>query len=272
MPERGPGPAPVRAGRPPLVLMYHGFTRERRTDDPENLFVCVDELERQLSWLLSRGWQPLDLDGYLRAVRHGAPGRPSFLVTIDDGYTSVLDLALPVLERLRVPAVLYVPSHLVGDSAHWLARPKDERLLDADALVHLHTSTDVELGVHGADHTDMRGRSALDLTHQVVGAHDRLADLVGSPLRSFAYPFGAHDPAARSEVARAGFDVAFSVFDDHGRLAVSRVDVNATDTLTSFRIKVQLPHYRKWWTALDRMPAVRRHVRAVATRSSDRSR
>ena len=42
------------------------------------------------------------------------------------------------------------------------------------------------------------------------------------------------------------------VFDDHGRFAVSRVDVNATDTLTSFRIKVQLPHYRRWWTALDR--------------------
>ncbi len=41
---------------------------------------------------------------------------------------------------------------------------------------------------------------------------------------------------------------------------MSRVDVNATDTLASFRLKVQLPGYRTWWAALDRAP---RRARAV---------
>lgn len=258
--------------REPVVLMYHGFTDSRRPQDPENLFVEVGRFEQQLSWLLGQGWRPLDLDGYLALRRSGQRlGPRSFLVTIDDGFTSVLDLAVPVLARLGVPALLYVPSDLVGRTARWLPCPADEPLLDADALRHLHGLPLIELGVHGADHTDLRRRSPDDLAHQVRHAHDVVADLVGDGLRSFAYPFGGHDSAARAAVAVAGFDLAFSVFQDAGRYAVSRIDVNATDTLTSFRLKVQLPYYRRWWSALERAPVLRRQVRALATRSAGRT-
>ncbi|NYD59448.1 peptidoglycan/xylan/chitin deacetylase (PgdA/CDA1 family) [Nocardioides marinisabuli] len=265
-----PGPAgrtrPAVRGRPPVVLMYHGFCTRRRPDDPENLFVEVGRFEQQLRWMLDQGWVALDLDGYLAALADPA-GRPrrSFLVTIDDGFTSVLHLAVPVLERLGVPALLYVPSDLAGRTATWLPRPGEEPLLDADELRHLHSLPVVELGVHGADHVDLRGVGATALDHQVRAAHGRLGELVGAPLRSFAYPFGAHDAAAREAVAREGFEVGFSVFDDAGRHAVSRVDVNATDSLASFRLKVQLPGYRQWWSALDRAPFVRRGVRAALT-------
>ena len=257
---------PALLGRPPVVLMYHGFCAHRRDDDPENLFVEVDRFEQQLRWLLDQGWQALDLDGYVaaRADRAHRPRR-SFLVTIDDGFTSVLQLAVPVLERLGVPALLYVPSDLAGRTATWLPRPADEPLLGPDELRHLHTLPWLELGVHGADHRDLRGLGADALDHQVRRAHGRLGDLVGDPLRSFAYPYGAHDAAARRAVAAEGFDVAFSVFDDAGPHAVSRVDVNATDTLASFRLKTQLPGYRQWWAALDRAPVVRRTVRAALT-------
>jgi peptidoglycan/xylan/chitin deacetylase (PgdA/CDA1 family) len=254
--------------RAPVVLMYHGFCRSRRTDDPENLFVEVDRLERQLSWLLASGWQPLDLDGYLARRRAGRPYGPrSFLVTIDDGFTSVLDLAVPVLERLGVPAVLYVPSDLVGHTARWLPTPAGEPLLDPEGVLDVHRRPLLEIGVHGADHTDLRRRTGGELDHQVRHAHDSLADLLGERVRSFAYPFGSHDAAARDAVA-SQFEVAFSVFDDVGPYAVSRVDVNATDTLSSFRLKMLLPDYRRWWAALDRAPLVRRQVRALTTRGA----
>lgn len=256
----------IAAGRTPVVLMYHGFCERRRGDDPENLFVEVERFEQQLRWLLDQGWAALDLDGYLAALADPSK-RPhrSFLVTIDDGFTSVLHLAVPVLERLGIAALLYVPSDLVGGTARWLPRPADEPLLDPEELRHLHALPFLELGVHGADHRDLRRAGAAVLDHQVRRAHDVLADLVGEPLRSFAYPFGAHDAAARDAVAASGYDIAFSVFDDAGVHAMSRVDVNATDTLASFRLKVRLPGYRIWWTALDRAPLVRRSVRAALT-------
>lgn len=266
------GGAGLLPGREPVVLMYHGFCVDRRDDDPENLFVEVRRFEEQLSWLLAQGWRPLDLDGYLAARRGQRSHARSFLVTIDDGFTSVLDLAVPVLQRLGVPALLYVPADLAGRTARWLPRPAEERLLDPAALRHLHGLPGIELGVHGGDHLDLRGCGREELDRQVHRAHGRLADLVGEPVRSFAYPFGAHDAAARVAVAAEGFAVAFSVYDDAGPHAVSRIDVNATDTLASFRLKVQLPHYRRWWGALERVPAVRRQVRALTTRTPRRAR
>ena len=84
-----------------------------------------------------------------------------------------------------------------------------------------------------------------------------------------AYPFGLHDEAAREAVRRSGARVAFSVFDDAGTFAVSRVDVNAADTLRTFRIKL-MPRYRRIWRLLQCAPWMRRAVRRVATSSARR--
>ena len=269
---RHPGPRVTRRrshllSREPVVLMYHGFTERRRRDDPENLFVEVAQFERQLTWLLASGWRALDLDTYLEAMDSGRrPASRSFLVTIDDGFRSVSDLALPVLERLGVPALFYVPSGLLDATATWLPAPADMSIVDADHLRHLHHDSVLEVGLHGYDHSDMRALDASGLEQQVARARDVLSSAIEAPVRSFAYPFGSHDAAARAAVERSGMQVAFSVYDDAGRFAVSRVDVNATDSLRSFQVKVRLPRYRTVWNALQHAPVVRRGVRQLTTR------
>lgn len=254
-----------RRGRQPVVFMYHGFCEHWRDDDPENLFVEVTALEQQLRWLLDHGWEPLTLARWVevRARRQPAPSR-SFLLTIDDALVSVADLALPVLERLAVPCVLFVPMGLVGRTAEWLPEPADAPILDRGRLVALDRDL-VELGVHGWDHTSMAGCGPDELTLQVDRGRQELESWLGHPPRAFAYPFGDHDAGARARVAEAGFDVAFSVFDDAGPVAVSRVDVNATDTLSSFRFKT-IPSYRRLWRLSHRVAFLRRAARVALTR------
>ncbi|MBD8869497.1 polysaccharide deacetylase family protein [Nocardioides donggukensis] len=268
LPDRG---ARGRSGRPrwsraPVVLMYHGFCTERRSDDPENLFVEVAAFEQQLTWLLEHGWTPLDLDGFLAARAGRRPSSRSFLVTIDDGYESVAELAAPVLRRLGVPALLFVPSALVGEEAHWLESPAHEPLLDAEQLRELCDGHGIEVGGHGRDHRDLRGLTPVELDGEVAGAGVELSELLDREVRSLAYPYGGHDPAARAAAERSGARVAFSVHDDAGPFAVSRVDVNATDTSRSFRLKL-MPQYRRVWNALQRAPWVRRLVRRSIART-----
>lgn len=249
-----------------VVLMYHGFTERPRRDDPENLFVTLTDFERQLDHLLQHGWEPLDLDGFLAAADGGPRGR-SFLVTIDDGLESVAALAIPALRARSVPAVVFVPAGLVGGTADWLPQPPGERLLDGQRLRALAHDGGVEVGAHAFEHIDMRGLDARQLDRQSAQACKVLQEITGSPVRAFAYPFGAHDSGAREAVARTDCLVGFSVFEDEGRFAVSRVDVNATDTLTSFRLKL-VPGYRTWWRALGRAAIVRRLVRHLIARRS----
>jgi peptidoglycan/xylan/chitin deacetylase (PgdA/CDA1 family) len=249
----------------PLVLLYHGFTDARRDDDPENLFVEAAAFEQQLDHLLARGWTPLDLDGYVAACRNGAGSRRSFLVTIDDALESVASIAAPALSARKIPAVLYVPAGLMGRTATWLPAPKDEPLLDEEALRDLTREHDIELGGHGWEHTAMAGLDPHQLHRETVQVRERLCEVVGGEIRSFAYPFGIYDAAATEAVADAGYQCGFSVHHDGGPMAISRVDVNATDTLGTMRLKT-VPGYSRLWRALEFARPVRRAIRRTASR------
>ena len=251
-----------------MVLLYHGFAEAVRDDDPENLFVALPELDAQLRWLRAEGWATLSWAEYA-AIHRGErrPPRRSVLITIDDAYVSTRE-GLEVLARHEAPCIVYAPGGILGETAHWLPEPPDEPLLSGAELRTLQDRHGglVDFGVHGWDHTSMAERSTVDLHEQTVAARAALERALGNVTPSFAYPFGDHDVTARRAVEEAGFELAFSVFDDVGRFAISRVDVNATDSLPSFRLKL-MPGYRRAWRALERLSIVRKAVRVALTRS-----
>lgn len=253
----------MRLVHDPLVLMYHGFAEVAPAHDPYCLVVTRDRLAEQLG-VLCRGERiGVGLDGYLDAL--ASPRRPRrVLVTIDDGYQSVADIAAPMLSEAGVPALLFVPPGRLGGTSAWMDDFADEALMDADTLRRM-PAFGIEIGCHGWDHTVMVGLSDTDLRRHTVEARDALADLTGTVPRTFAYPEGRFDARALDAVRAAGFEIAFSVHSDEGRFAISRVDVNSTDTPSTFRLKM-LPGYRRLWRLGNRATVVRRTVRRVAQR------
>ena len=230
---------PGRRGLPrhaPRVLMYHYFGTAPGPD-PEKLFVDRPTFAAQLDHLSSNGWHALSLDEYLKALDGAPTPRRSYLLTIDDGHESVGRLAAPLLHERGVPSVLFVCPGLWGDRARWTQAYPDERLSPAEELAAL-PALGMELGVHSWDHTRMVGMDAATLEKHVRRSHTALQAETGVSARSFAYPFGTHDLAARTAVAAAGYDVAFAVAREHGRFAVDRVFVQSTDSLTAFRLKL----------------------------------
>lgn len=249
----------------PLVLMYHGFGRRPASADPQNLFVPADALERQLTSLLRRGFRPLDEAAFLVGLERGQWPARSFLVTIDDGYVSTLDIAAPLLSRLHVPAVLFALAGMLGGTSEWMPEMPPEPLLDRTGLRELR-SAGISVGVHGLDHTSLSGRDAVELRRQTAEARACLADVVGYAPTVFAYPFGDHDAPARQAVAAAGFAAAFAIYDRHGQHALPRVDVNAIDTDRTFRLKTSrvFPPAK---ALLDRAPGLRRLAHTAVGRA-----
>lgn len=95
-----------RASNRLRVLAYHGV------DDPS-------QFERHMAYLGSRT-RPVAMEGLLRHAE-GAPLHPgAVLVTFDDGRRSVLEHALPALERRGIPAIVFViAGHLSGGVPFW---------------------------------------------------------------------------------------------------------------------------------------------------------
>ena len=240
----------------PLILNYHAFGHRSTADDPHHHFVPLDAFRGQLDLLLQRGWHPLDESSYLNGLdRESWPAR-SFLVTIDDGFESTLDGADALAAR-SIPAIVYIPAGLIGGSTSaWSAEMTPEALLDADGTRAL-LDRGVSVGAHGWDHQPMRDMTEDELSRNTREAREALADVIGAPPRTFAYPGGHYDTAARSAVEGAGYEAAFTVTGNDGRYAVPRVDINGTDTPRTFALKCS-----RWWPAAQavgkRVPRLRR--------------
>lgn len=245
--------------------MYHGFSDGPRADDPYHLVVSRQNLQAQLEMLRRLKWEPLDLDRYLRALDAGGQRERSFLVTIDDALASVAEHGAPVLARAGVPSILFTPPGLLGGTTSWLEEQPDEPILSPQALRALHEDG-MGMGVHGWDHADLAGMDDATLRRNTVEAREAVADVTGTLPRAFAYPFGSWDRRALEAVVRAGYDVAFSVYEDGGRHAISRADVKPGDSLTAVRLKL-VPHYRVLWRAAGVVKPARRLLRRLAQRS-----
>ena len=245
----------------PRVLMYHFFGDQPPGGDPEKLFVGQEEFAAQLAELRRGGWNPLDLDGYLAALAGAPTPRRSFLITIDDGHDSVIKIAAPMLVEAGIPSVLFVCPGRLGDRAGWSDYYPDERLVTAEELLPL-PGLGMELGVHGMDHTPTIGMDDAALQTHIVQSRMDLEALIAAPARSFAYPFGKHDAAARDAIATAGYDVSFAVAREAGRFAVDRIFVRRGDPLVLFRFKLTNA-YRLISRLAGRMSWLRRRVRTV---------
>ena len=243
--------------RRPRVLMYHAVGTRTADVDPDNLFVPVEQFERQLDAITRRGLVPVDLGVFLT----GTAPRRAVLLTFDDAYTSTLELAAPRLAARGWPAVVYVASRTVGSCSHWNVNP-EERLLDADGLRQL-VSHGFEVGAHSRTHCDLRGLDAVGLRDEIVGSADDLEEMLGVRPRSFAFPFGYHDAAARAQVETAGFDCAFAVHDGRGMFALRRVDINARDNDRVFTAKLH-PAWPLVQRTAGLVPPLRRVAHRVA--------
>jgi peptidoglycan/xylan/chitin deacetylase (PgdA/CDA1 family) len=101
-----------------LVLTWHNV--DASWSYPCRPGAGADGLARQLR-LLARVATIVPLEAALDALTSGRPLPPrAVALTFDDGYRDTLDLAVPMLERLGLPATFFlVPGILSGEVAPW---------------------------------------------------------------------------------------------------------------------------------------------------------
>lgn len=67
-------------------------------------------LDHALGWLKRHGWELVSLDEGLQRLAQDDHTRRFAVVTFDDGYRDILDMALPILESHSAPFTIYVPT------------------------------------------------------------------------------------------------------------------------------------------------------------------
>jgi peptidoglycan/xylan/chitin deacetylase (PgdA/CDA1 family) len=211
--------------RVPLILMYH-----RLAEVPENrLCVTPSRFAGQMTWLKRRGLRGVGVGTLIDAMRAGRQ-RGLVGITFDDGYDNLVDTALPALLRHGFTATMFIVSGLVGGTNEWDEAPVWP-LMSADQVREL-AAAGMEIGSHSATHQRLASVTAPQLEAEVKQSRASLRELIGAPIRGFAYPFGSMDAAARRAVRDAGYDYACAVWTpvtELGFMAIPRMFIGEAD-------------------------------------------
>jgi peptidoglycan/xylan/chitin deacetylase (PgdA/CDA1 family) len=224
--DAAPAPAP---GAVP-ILLYHSVS-----DDPPDWIapftVSPGLFAAHLDAVRDSGRQPLTVSQYMDAVRGIAamPAAP-VVITVDDGFADFRDNALPALSARGIPSTLYVTTGSLADRPQESVLPP-AGMLRSSELPELEAA-DVEIGAHSHSHRQMDLLPARAAGQEIVLSRTILADALGHPVRSFAYPHGYWRAAVRRLVGEAGFDSCCAVGESlspagEHPLAISRLMVRA---------------------------------------------
>jgi peptidoglycan/xylan/chitin deacetylase (PgdA/CDA1 family) len=225
-----------------IVLCYHALSPTWEAD----LSTTPERFERQLELLVSRGYRGVT---FTEAVESPARGRV-LAVTFDDAYRSVLELGLPILDRLGLVATVFAVTDLIGSERpmqwpgidRWLGGPHERELMPM-SWPELRTLTDAgwEIGSHTGCHPHLTEIDDDALQDELAHSKAACEDHLDGPCTSLAYPYGNFDARVVTATAGAGYRAAATLPSrQHAREALEwpRVGVYHKDDDMRFRLKV----------------------------------
>ena len=231
--------APAR--RLPRVLAYHKVTRF----ELGGTWVSAPRFIRQIDALLADGFHFIDEDSFLAALDgERTAGEREVLLTFDDGYLELLDHAIPALDERGIRALLFLVTDFVGKENTW------ELALPWRRAAHMGWDEAADLGrrgfsfgSHSRTHRDLTRLSAAEAADELEGSKAELEARLGTPARSFSYPFGRTSAALGAAAERAGYRAGFTLCRPRPalpieRFALRREGVYVIDTTASIERKL----------------------------------
>jgi peptidoglycan/xylan/chitin deacetylase (PgdA/CDA1 family) len=231
--------------RRPLILCHHAVSEKW----PAALACTPAQLREQCAYLKRKGYEGFTLDG----LDEGTGQSRAVALTFDDAFSSVWDLAKPILDEFGFPATIFVPTGYIeadGPMAwpgidQWLDTEHEAELkpMTWDQLRECH-SAGWQIGSHTVTHPRLTECSDAQLRSELENSRATCEAEIGARCTSLAYPYGDHDDRAVDATRAAGYASAVTLpqaFSERDPLRIPRVGVYRADDALRFRLKVAGP-------------------------------
>lgn len=213
------------------IFTYHKIGRPSRGVRMQGLYVAPNVFGRQLEELWEEGFRTARLEGWQGFTK---PNNRQFVITFDDGSTSVFQLACGPLRRFGFSAIQYLVVDLIGGRNEWDTGngEVEDRLMD-ESEIRAWLSAGHEIGSHTLTHPHLARVDVKRAREEIFSSKKKLEDLFGVPIRHFCYPYGSWRQWVRDLVEEAGYETAVTT--EPGICA------NIMDSFTLPRIDVRRP-------------------------------
>jgi len=226
---------PVFAEDPVInVLCYHRFKESKSVKD---IYSITPELfTKHMQFLKDNGYNVVPMSQYVDYIDgKGKMPEKAVVITMDDGYKSVYEIAYPILKKFGYTGVSYVYESFF---------PGGKNAITTDMLKEM-AGDGFELGCHSYTHPILTKRSAEPddaiyanwLKKEIITPKKYLEEKTGLKVETMAYPFGAYSYAVTNTVKAAGYRAAFSVVPSYNTLDTDRFCLKRTMIFSSTSVK-----------------------------------
>lgn len=196
---------------PVPVLMYHEVSAEspgRQFSMPVALF------QQQMEFLASQGYHTILTPQYVDYLKKGKPLPPKpVMITFDDWTPGQFELARPILNRLRLRAVFFVPT----EKARALSEAEKLRALAADGheigshSVHHYYLTQTNCNARWKCCGKMRPCTLQEIRAEIFDSRVELQNILGRPPLAIAWPGNYFNDQTIALALAAGYEATYAV-------------------------------------------------------------
>lgn len=215
------------------ILMYHAVNTSgwKHAIEPVSF-------EAQIAWL-SKHRNVVSLADVVSYVSGDMVlTRSAVTVTFDDGYEDFLRVAVPILEKYKIPATLF----LTTDLAHNTNSRHTKRLSEKEVQT-LAKHPLITIESHARTHRRLPTLQLEEVQKELVQSKRDIEMLTDTIPAFFAYAYGDRSPEVEREAQKAGYVAAFAITEgsvkpDDDLFHLKRVQVDSTMTPMLFRLRV----------------------------------
>jgi len=216
------------------VLRYRRFSKNSGT----RTHVSQADFEAQMNYLKTSGYRIITVDQLMRFLDFQDPvPAKAIVITIDSGWRSVRDIALPILKKYGFPATLFIATDLIGQQG--ALKWQDIRYLDKNGI---------DIQCLTKSYRDLANPRKIEsfktywqnLETELAQSKALIQRNLNKECRYLAYPYGATNKLVIALTRKYGFQAAFTLKNDSNPFFVNnyligRSTIYGNDGLNQFK-------------------------------------
>jgi len=188
------------------ILCYHRFAERCKS------VTCMpaDHFDQQMKYLKDNNYRVItlgELHSFLQ-YRRAIPKR-SVVITIDDGYKSIYDIAYPIFKKYGFKATLFIYTDFIGAGRSAMTWNQLREMKNDGFEIGSHTLSHCDLTKKKEGEDDKAYQTRIK--KELIQSKKIIDDKIGQDTPFIAFPFGSYDQGVVQLCENAGYKIGLSV-------------------------------------------------------------
>jgi peptidoglycan/xylan/chitin deacetylase (PgdA/CDA1 family) len=214
------------------VLTYHNFSETKQG----LMMVRRSDFDAQMQFLKDNDYTPITLDELFDFLlyRKEIPEK-AVVITFDDGWRGVYDIAYPILKKYGFPATLFVYTDLINGN---------RKTLDWDLVAELDKGG-LDVQCHTKSHRNLNRvlenesfqQYATEIEREITECTETVRKKLRKKVKYLAYPYGETNKLVIAFLEKNGYQGAFTVKRDSNPFFMDRYALNRSMIYGDFSLE-----------------------------------